>query len=53
MVLINGNTKKWIRRIHRDDKASKEEIIKRNKNSPAFYEAQKKFRLKYGKVCLM
>jgi hypothetical protein len=49
MVLINGNTKKWIRRIHRDDKASKEEIIKRNKNSPAFYEAQKKFRLKYNR----
>lgn len=49
MVLINDNTKKWIRRIYRDDKASKEEIIKRNKNSPAFYEAQKKFRLKYSK----
>jgi hypothetical protein len=49
MILINNNTKKWVRRIYRDDKASKEEIIKRNKNSPAFYEAQKKFLSKYNK----
>lgn len=48
MVLINDNTKEWIRRTYRDDRATKEIIIKRNMNSPAFYEAQKKFQLKYS-----